>query len=104
MANTLGAPTLSTVLREDVVIRGVLMTFMTAHELARLLLEGPDLPVFYYETIQGDLETKLVEETRPVTLYQANYGGAAGWGLSLLCEKPKVHGLEIREVKAISLL
>lgn len=38
---------------------------MTAHELAKKLLEGPDLPVLYYEDEQGCGDVIITELKQP---------------------------------------
>jgi hypothetical protein len=62
---------------------------MTAHELARKLLEGPDVPVFYDYGSWGTTPVQTLEE---ILMYQDSYGD---WHHDYQEEEDSVKVLEI---------
>ncbi len=75
---------------------------MTAHELARKLLEGPDLPVARaVDTNYGaEEEPSEIDATEIVTLYQAEFNGIA---FEPSFEAPRNKRLPCHEIKAVRL-
>ena len=75
---------------------------MTAHELARKLLEGPDVLVVHAVDVNYGCEEEPREITsaEPVTLYQAEFNGIA---FDLSFEAPRNKRLPCHETQAVKL-
>jgi hypothetical protein len=76
---------------------------MTAHELARRLLAGPDVLVVYFDHVGYELETEVaaVEALEPVELWQAKYCKGDDWR-NPVDYKPSER-LPVRAVQALRL-
>lgn len=73
---------------------------MTPHELARRLLELPDLPVIYDRgTGYAEWEPCVIDTVEPITLYQVDFG--QGWDPDLADHVPHNPRLPVREVQAV---
>lgn len=77
---------------------------MTAHELARKLLEGPDVLVFVDQDCDygSSSEPSEITETEPVTLWQIDYVGHR-WPNEYHFHKPNNPDLVTRSVEALRL-
>lgn len=79
---------------------------MTAHEIARKLLEGPDLPVVdVYATEYGDSEAaSIVTAIEPMTVWELTYSASSTPDEELRTWKPD-HGFAVahREIQALRL-
>lgn len=77
---------------------------MTAHELARKLLEGPDVPVVYHDHVGYESETEIVQVdfTESVEVWQTKYCRSDDWS-EFLERKPRNETLPVRSVQAVRL-
>lgn len=75
---------------------------MTTHELAKKLLEGPDVMVVHAVDVGYGCEEEPseIDSAAEVVLYQANHSGYYG---DLLFDRPRNESLDVREVRAVKL-
>lgn len=75
---------------------------MTAHDLARKLLEGPNLPVVTIDYYGSEAEE--VAKVEPLDTWQVDYGGGGGWESELKLEEPRNKDLKQRLVKTVRVI
>ena len=75
---------------------------VTAHELARKLLEGPDHLVVYFNEAYDETTTESVDSLDHVTLWQVAWNDREFDG-GLCVDKPQNEKLTVRSIEAVRL-
>lgn len=76
---------------------------MTTHELAKKLLEGPDVPAVIEAPEPNEDTFDVIDSLESREAVQTNYGGSYGWDATLFDQAPRNHTLETRRVAIVVL-
>ena len=76
---------------------------MTAHELARKLLEGPDVLVAIQGHAPNEDTFDEVSEIDPVNAWQVDYGHGIGFDAALFDAEPRNTQLKTRQLAPVRL-